>query len=286
MDILKTPHLQCTRNKHHTRTVNRSINNLHIFLVSDSFRIDRNGFNLFQIRFINVFADNLNQTGSRITPEFNVGSRSYLIHFIDNSFIMRCQYLCTIIPISLVTVIFFRIMRSCQNNTALTTEVTDSKRHFRSRAHIFEQIYFDTVSSKNICGNFCKKITVVAAVVSYHYGNLRNIFKISIQIVGKPLSGSPYRIDIHAIGTYTHDTAQTACTEFQIFIESFYQLGFIFICQHTFHFSLSFGIICRGKPFFSFLSHLLDEFLIFHLDCYLLVNDSLISISHKCKRIK
>jgi phosphoglucomutase len=32
--------------------------------------------------------------------------------------------------------------------------------------------------------------------------------------------------------------------------------------------------------------NLLDEFLIFHLDCYLLVNDSLISISHKCKRIK
>ena len=217
--IFESPHLQCTRNQHHTCTVNRSIDNLHIFVTGDSCRINRNGFHHVQINLINVFTDNLNQI--RISLEFNISSRSNGIHFINDTLIMRSQHLCTIIPICLITVVFFRIVRSSQNDTTLATEVTDSKRHFRSRTHIIKQIYFNAIGRENISRSLCKQTAVVTTVVTYYYRNLRQILEVLLQIIGKPLSGSTYCINVHTVATYPHDTAQTACTKFQILIESF-----------------------------------------------------------------
>ena len=242
--VFESPHLQCTRNQHHTCTVNRSIDNLHIFVTGDSCRINRNGFHHVQINFINVFADNLNQI--RISLEFNVSSRSNGIYFVDDAFIVWSQYLCTIVPICLVTVVFLRIVRSSQNDTALATEVTDSKRHFRSRTHIVKQIYFNAIGRENICRCLCKQTAVVTAVMTDYYRNLWQVFEVLLQIVGKPLSGSTYRIDIHTIATYSHDTTQTTSTKFKVFVESFNKFGFIIVFQHSFHFSLGFSIISRG----------------------------------------
>jgi len=199
--------------------MNRSIDNLHIFVTGDSCRINRNSFHHIQINLIDVFTDNLNQI--RISLEFNIGSRSNCIHFVDDTFIVWSQYLCTIVPICLVTVVFLRIVRSSQDDTALATEVTDGERHFRCRTHVVKQIYFDTIGRENISRSFRKQTAVVAAIVTYYYRNLRQVFEVLFQIVGKSLSGSTYRIDIHTIATYTHNTTQTTSTKFKIFVESF-----------------------------------------------------------------
>ena len=199
--------------------MDRSIDNLHVFVTGDSCRINRNSFHHIQINLIDVFTDNLNQI--RISLEFNIGSRSNCIHFVDDTFIVWSQYLCTIVPICLVTVVFLRIVRSSQNDTALATEVTDGERHFRCRTHVVKQIYFDTIGRENISRSFRKQTAVVTAVVTYYYRNLRQILEVLLQIIGKSLSGSTYCINVHTVATYPHDTAQTACTKFQILIESF-----------------------------------------------------------------
>ena len=199
--------------------MDRSIDNLHVFVTGDSCRINRNSFHHVQINLIDVFTNNLNQL--RISLEFNIGSRSNCIHFVDDTFIVWSQYLCTIVPICLVTVIFFRIVRSSQNDTALATEVTDGERHFRCRTHIVKQIYFNTIGRENISRSLRKQTAVVAAIVTDYYRNLRQVFEVLFQIVGKSLSGSTYRIDIHTIATYAHNTTQTTSTKFKIFVESF-----------------------------------------------------------------
>ena len=111
MYIFKSPLLQCTRNQHHTCTMNRSIHNFQILLTLDHFRINRNCFHFIQIDAVYLFAHNLNQ----------------ILVTINDTFIVRSQYLCTIIPISLVTIVFSRIMRGSNIDTALATEMTDSK---------------------------------------------------------------------------------------------------------------------------------------------------------------
>ena len=90
-----------------------------------NFRIDGNSMNLTQVFIINFLTDNLNQF--LIAFEFNIRCRSNLVHFLNNTFIMRGKNLSSIVPICLITVIFFRIVRSCKNNTALASQMTNSK---------------------------------------------------------------------------------------------------------------------------------------------------------------
>ena len=203
--IFKSPHLQSTRNQHHTCTVNRSINNLHVFVAGDCFRINRNCLHHVQINFVYIFTDNLNQI--RIALEFDISSRGNSVYFVDDTFIVRSQYLRTVIPVCFVTIIFLRVVRSSQDDTALATEVTDSERHFGSRTHIVEQIYFDTVGRENIGRGLRKQTAVVTAVMTNHNRNLWQIFKVLLQIIRKTLCSGTYRIDVHTVATYAHDTA-------------------------------------------------------------------------------
>ena len=281
--IFKSPFFQRGRNQNTTCTMQRSINNAEIFLTLDHFRIDRNRMNHIQIDLIHISTDNLNQIF--VAFKLNVGN-CHLIYFIDNSGIVRSKYLCTIIPISLITVVFSRIVACSDIDTTLATEVTDSKRNFRCRTQIIEEIYFDTVCREDICRNLSKLVAVVAAVITYHHRNLLFILEALVQIVRKSLCSSTYRVNIHTIGSCAHNTAQTTRSEFQILIKAIYQFGFIFVLQHAFHFRLSFGIISRGEPSLGFLSYLFDKFLIFHIIIVILeVKIYLLFTRHKCRRI-
>ena len=123
--VFKAPLLQSTWNELHTCTVDRSKYDAQVLLTLDYFRVDRNTENLIQVYAVDVFTDDLNQF--RITFELDVSSRSNLVYFSDDTLIVWSQYLCTIIPVSLVTVVFLRVVRSSQDDTALATEVTDSE---------------------------------------------------------------------------------------------------------------------------------------------------------------
>ena len=239
--------------------------------------------NHIQINLIYISTNDLNQLF--VTFKLDI-INSHLIYFVNDSGIVRSKYLCTIIPISLITIIFSRIMTCCDIDTTLATKVTDSKRNFRCRTQIVEEIYLDTVCREDICRNPGKLVAIVTAVITYHYRNLFFILEAFVQIVGKALCSCTYRVNIHTVSSCAHYTAQATRSELQILIKAIYQFGFIFILQHAFHFHLSFGIISRGEPSLGFLSYLFDKFLIFHIIIVILeVKIYLLFTRHKCRRI-
>ena len=101
--ILKAPFFQRSGNERSARAVKRSINDAEVFLTLDYFRVDRKGMNLVQIYLVYIFTDNLNQIFVAFELDILNG---YLVYFIDNGCVVRSKYLCTVIPISLVAVVF------------------------------------------------------------------------------------------------------------------------------------------------------------------------------------
>ena len=82
-----------------------------------------------------------------------------------------------------------------------------------------EEIYLDTVGREDVCYGLGKVFGVIAHVVTYDYRNLGQVCKGLLEIVGQTLRSGTYGIDIHAVGTGAHDAAQSACTEFKVFVE-------------------------------------------------------------------
>ena len=142
-------------------------------------------------------------------------------------------------------------------------KISGTKDILQLTEHLDDYVILPGCSSVQSIGKYLVA-AVVTAVVTYHNRDLPFVLEAFVQIVCQSLGSRTYRIDIHAVAACAHDTAQTARSEFQVFIKALYQFGFIWIFQHSFHFSLSFGIVCRGKPFFGFLSHLFNQLLIFH----------------------
>ena len=97
---------------------------------------------------------------------------------------MRSDHLGTIVPISLVSVVFFRIVRSGQDNAALASQLADGVRHFGGRAEVFKQIDLDTVCRENVSRDFRELAAVVTAVMPDDNFDLVQIGKFLFHIVG------------------------------------------------------------------------------------------------------
>ena len=96
------------RDKHHTCSVDRSIDNLEVFLTFDNFRVDRDRVNFFQINIVHILTDNLDKVF--VAFELDISSRRNLVYFVDDTLVVWSKYLCTIIPVCLVAVVFLRIV--------------------------------------------------------------------------------------------------------------------------------------------------------------------------------
>ena len=165
------------------------------------------------------------------------------VHLIDDTLVVGSQYLGTVIPVSLVTVIFFRIVGSRKDDSTLATQLANSKRHFRSRTHVVEQIYLYAICGKNIGRKLGKQAAVVTTVMAYHHSNFFQILEILVQIIGQALRSCPHRVNVHTVRAYSHDAAQTARSEFQILIERLHQLRLVGIVEHLAYFRLRSRII-------------------------------------------
>ena len=198
-------------------------------LTFNHFRINRYCAYHTEVRFVYIFAYNLYKL--LVSFKFYIIS-STLVYLFDNSLIVWSKYLCTIFPISFVAIVFARIMACCNVNTSLRLQIANSKRTFRSWTKFVKNINLNAISRKYISYTLCKKTTVVATVVTNNYRNLLFILKILLQIVGEALCCHTYCIDIHTVTACAHDTSQTTCTKFQLFIKAFYKISFIGIINH------------------------------------------------------
>ena len=65
------------------------------------------------------------------------------------------------VPISLISIVFFGIMRCCKYHSTLTPQLSNGKRNFGSRTQSIEQIYLNTIRRKNIGSDLGKFAAVV-----------------------------------------------------------------------------------------------------------------------------
>ena len=97
------------------------------------------------------------------------------------------------------------------------------------------------------------------AVVTYDYSHLTVLYILEAalflhleQIVGVALRCLGNDVLVHTVGTYTHDTAQTAGTEFEGTIEGVNEFGFVLRLHEGFYFSAG---LCIKRLFGPNLSH-------------------------------
>ena len=232
MHIFKTPLLDATRNHSHTCTVQGSIDNLEVFLTLDDLRINRNALNQVEINLIDIFANDLDKVF--VTLELHI-LNTHLVDFVDDACVMRCKHLCTIFPISLVSVVLLGIVAGSDIHTTLASQMTDCKRTLRSRTHVIKEINLDSVGREDVCHSLCKKTAVVTAVVAYHHRNLLAVGKVLFQIIGKSLCSHTYGIDVHTVATGTHNATQATSTKLKIFVETLNEFRLVLTFEHSFY---------------------------------------------------
>ena len=103
----------------------RRVNDAEVFLTFDDFGVNGDALDLLQVDVVDILADD----GDEVLVAFklDVSCRSHLVHFVDDTLVMRSKHLCAIVPISLVAVVLFRIVRGSQDDTALATQVTNGE---------------------------------------------------------------------------------------------------------------------------------------------------------------
>ena len=109
-----------------------------------------------------------------------------------------------------------------------------------------------TIGREHGSNSFGKETAVVAHVVTYNHANLVAVGKSLFKIVAESLCRSAYSVFVHAVATHTHDTAETACTKFKVFVKRLDKFGLIFVFKHLSHFGFSCIIIAIAKPHIGF----------------------------------
>ena len=262
MNILKSPLFQTLRNKHHTCAVQRSINNLQVLLTFDYLRVDRDRLNLLEVSIVHLFTDNLDER--LVSSKLHIVNLN-LVHLIYYTDIMRRQHLCSVLPICLISVILTRIMRSCYVHTSLTSEMAYRERTLRCRTHVVEKIHLDAVCGEDVSYCLGKQAAVVTAVVAHDYRNRTASGKILFQIICKALCSHSHCVNVHSVTACSHYTAESAGTEFQIFVETLYQLCLVTVVKHSLNRLASAFVKRRRQPLFCLVRAQSNQFcIIFH----------------------
>ena len=195
-----------------------TVNNVQILLAENYVLIYHSFLNRHHVVKIHLTSDN----GDKVFVAFELYIFDfYLIHFIYNTCVMWCQYLCAITPICLVTVVLAGIVAGGYVYAGNCTKLADGKADFGSGAEALEEINLYTVSAENICYALSKHTSVIATVVTNDH-TLSTFRKSFVNIVGESLSCHANNVFVHTVGTGTHNAAQTACAELQTLVESIY----------------------------------------------------------------
>ncbi len=243
--------------------MDRSVHEFEVVELLYGFRTELKALDGGQELLVHLIADDGDKLG--IALELDFTDTADAVYIFDYVYIVRSDKLCAVAPVSLVTVVFLGVVGSGDINAALTAELADSERQLGSGTETVEEIDLDSVGREYVGDNFGKLARVVAHIVAYDYRYLGLILESDLKIVGKPLCGGSYRIDVHTVCAGTHDTAQTAGTEFEVTIETVDKFGFVVGVKHATHLGTSFFIVTVGEPSLGFFGHHLDEVFIFHI---------------------
>ena len=216
-----------------------AVNDVQVLLAQDDILIYHGLLHGGHVVIVHFAADNLDEipVGFKLDV-FNL----HLVHLVDDTLVVWSQYLCTVCPVGLVSVVLLGVVRSGYVYTGNGTQLTDGKTDFGCGTEAFKQVCLDAVGTEDGGNALGKHASVVAAVMTNNHA-LSSLGESLVDVVGKALCGHAHDVLVHAVGAHAHDTAQTTCTEFQTLIEGVNQRSLVLIVQESLHLCLCFGII-------------------------------------------
>ena len=259
VDVLEAPSAQGSRDNHTTRSVQWRINDAEVFLTVNHLLVHQCLMHSVQIVDVHLTADNLDEV--IVGRELHLVNR-HLVHLVDDARVVWSQHLSTIVPVCLVAVVLAWVVAGGDVHTCLSTQLTDGERNFRRGAQALEEISLDAVGREDISHRLSKQTRIIAAVMTHHHTKILLARECLKDVVGKALSGHTHDVLVHAVGTCTHDAAQTARTKFQILIERIDESRLVFCIEHSLHFCLSLGIESRREPLLCLSRTLFNQFVV------------------------
>jgi len=165
--------------------------------------------------------------GNLFDPIKDVGLAGKFQHLGSS---LRVQ-LAAVVAVCLVAVVLGWVMAGGDNDAGAAMQLANGKGQGRGRHQFLEEISLDSVCSKDAGGHTGKQVALDAAVISD--GN-RWIFIFFVDIIRHALGSQSNGVDVHAVGAYAKDAAQTGGAEFQHFYKAFF--NFIVVSFDVDHF--------------------------------------------------
>ena len=207
-----------------------------------------------------------------VSLEFHVVNR-HLVHFVDNALVVRSQNLCAVVPISLVAVVFLRVVARRHVHAGLRTEVANRVGNLRRGSQALEEINLDAVGRENVGNRLGEEPSVVAAVVAHDHRAL--LARKSLQnVVGEALRRHSHDVDVHTVRSGTHNATQSARAKFKVAVERVDERRFVLTVKHCLNFLACLLVERGGEPLLGPCLTLGNQFFVcFHIvfDVFLFV---------------
>ena len=219
-----------------------TIDDVEVFLAQDNVLVNHGFLDGSHVVEVHLTADNLDKVG--VALELHIFDFN-LVHLVDDARIVRREHLSAIFPISLVAVVFLRVVAGRHVHACLCAKLTDGKADLGRGTKALEEIDLDSVGREDVGNGLSEETAIVAAVVTDYDRQSLLSGESLVNVICKALSGHADDVFVHAIGSSAHNAAQTARSELQTLIKSIYEGCFILILHHFADFRFGFCIIIR-----------------------------------------
>ena len=206
---------------------------------------------------VHLTTDNLDEVG--IALELHI-LNLHLVHLVDDARIVGSKHLSSIFPISLVAVVFLRIVACCYVHASLCAKLTDGKADLGRGSKALEEIDLDAIGREDVGNGFSEETAIVATVMTDHNAQALLPGESLINVIRKALSRHTHDILVHAVCASAHDAAQSTCSELQVLIESIHKGSLVLVLHHCLDFLLCLLVIVgRVEPSLSLSLAIFDK---------------------------
>ena len=124
VDVLESPAAEAEGHNDAARTVHGGVDDVEVLLTVDDVLVDEGFVYGGHVVEVHLTTDNLDEVP--VGFELHVLD-GHLVHFFDDAGVMGGKYLCTVLPIGLVTVVFLGVVAGGDVYTGLGTQLADGK---------------------------------------------------------------------------------------------------------------------------------------------------------------
>ena len=251
INLGKAKFTEYSSNRDVSGSVKWCVNDLHIFRsLRDDLRVDALFFQLRDVFVVKISSDDAEQilcSGFIFFHCFYHGEIRYFCHFRQDVFVMRRCDLGTVLPVYFVAVVLSRVVAGCDHDAGDAAKFPHCKGKLRCGAQGLKKIGMDAVCIQAESCLSCKLRGHDTGIVGN--GNSFVLAFHSNDIVGKSLCGLTYRIDIHAVGSSSDHSTESASSKLQLTVEAV--LDLFLVARKVFQFLLGLCIKIRVcTPFF------------------------------------